>query len=38
MYNKKPSQMKLRLHDMGLSTAFIPEFKKESKSKDNDKD
>ena len=29
MYNRKPSQMKLRLHDMGLSTAFIPEFKKE---------
>ena len=28
MYNKKPSQMKLRLHDMGLSTEFIPEFKK----------
>ena len=29
MYNKKPSQMKLRLHDMGLSTAFIPDFKKD---------
>lgn len=28
MYNKKPSQMKLRLHDMELSTGFIPEFKK----------
>ena len=28
MYNKKPSQMKVRLHDMGLSTDFIPEFKK----------
>jgi len=28
MYNKKPSQMKLRLHDMELSTAFIPDFKK----------
>lgn len=28
MYNKKPSQMKLRLHDMDLSTAFIPEFNK----------
>lgn len=28
MYNKKPSQMKLRLHDMGLSIDFIPEFKK----------
>lgn len=27
MYNKKPSQMKQRLHDMGLSTDFIPEFK-----------
>ena len=26
MYNKKPSQMKLRLHDMDLSTAFIPDF------------
>lgn len=29
MYNKKPSRMKLRLHDMGLSTAFIPAFKKD---------
>ena len=29
MFNKKPSQMKLRLHDMGLSTAFIPAFKNE---------
>ena len=29
MYNKKPSAMKLRLHDMNLSTAFIPEFVKE---------
>lgn len=28
MYNKKASRMKLRLHDMGLSTAFIPTFKK----------
>lgn len=28
MYNKSPSQMKLRLHDMGLSTDFIPDFKK----------
>ena len=28
MYNKKPSQMKLRLHDMELSTSFIPDFKK----------
>ncbi len=28
MFNKKTSQMKLRLHDMGISTAFIPEFKK----------
>lgn len=27
MYNKKPSQMKLRLHDMGVSTDFIPQFK-----------
>lgn len=26
MYNKKPSQMKLRLHTMGLSTDFIPKF------------
>ena len=26
MFNKKPSQMKLRLHDMDLSTAFIPDF------------
>ena len=29
MFNKKPSRMKLRLHDMGLSTAFIPVFKKD---------
>lgn len=28
MYNRKPSQMKVRLHEMGLSTDFIPEFKK----------
>lgn len=28
MYNKKPSQMKVRLHNMGVSDAFIPEFKK----------
>jgi len=28
MYNKKPSQMKLRLHDMGLSSDFIPMFDK----------
>ena len=28
MYNKKPSQMKLRLHDLGLSTEFIPAFAK----------
>lgn len=27
MYNKKPGQMKARLHEMGLSTDFIPEFK-----------
>ena len=26
MYNRKPSQMKLRLHDMNLSTDFIPDF------------
>ena len=26
MYNKKPSQMKQRLHAMGLSTDFIPKF------------
>lgn len=26
MYNKKPSQMKLRLHIMELSTDFIPKF------------
>lgn len=26
MYNKKPSQMKLRLHVMALSTDFIPKF------------
>ena len=30
MYNRKPSQMKVRLHDMGVSDAFIPEFKKKS--------
>ena len=30
MYNKKPSQMKVRLHDMGVSDAFIPVFKKKS--------
>lgn len=29
MYNKKPSQMKLRLHDMDLPTDFIPSFAKE---------
>lgn len=28
MYNKKTSQMKVRLHDMGVSDAFIPQFKK----------
>ncbi|MGI5976528.1 MAG: hypothetical protein ACOX68_02370 [Candidatus Limivicinus sp.] len=28
MYNRKPSQMKLRLHDMEVPTDFIPEFKK----------
>ena len=28
MFNKKPSQMKLRLHDMELPIDFIPEFKK----------
>lgn len=28
MYNKKPSQMKLRLHDMELPIDFIPDFKK----------
>ena len=28
MYNRKPSQMKLRLHDMGLSSDFIPIFDK----------
>ena len=27
MYNKKPSQMKKRLHEMNVSTGFIPEFK-----------
>ena len=27
MYNKKPSQMKKRLHEMRISTDFIPEFK-----------
>ena len=30
--------MKLRLHDMGLSTAFIPEFKKDDNSKKKGKD
>lgn len=28
MYNKKPSQMKIRLHDIGVSSDFIPEFDK----------
>ena len=28
MYNKKPSQMKVRLHEMAVSSAWIPEFKK----------
>lgn len=27
MYNMKPSQMKVRLHAMGISTDWIPEFK-----------
>lgn len=27
MYNLKPSQMKVRLHDMDLSTMWIPDFK-----------
>ena len=27
MYNLKPSQMKVRLHAMGVSTDWIPEFK-----------
>lgn len=27
MYNMKPSQMKVRLHEMGISTSWIPEFK-----------
>ena len=26
MYNKKPSQMKVRLHAMGVRTDFIPDF------------
>ena len=29
MYNLKPSVMKLRLHDLGLDTSWIPEFIKE---------
>ena len=28
MYNKKPSQMKVRLHTMGVSSDFIPKFEK----------
>lgn len=28
MYNMKPSQMKVRLHAMGVSSDWIPEFKK----------
>lgn len=28
MYNKKPSQMKVRLHEMGLASDFIPKFEK----------
>ena len=30
MFNKKTGQMKVRLHDMGVSDAFIPEFKKKA--------
>ena len=33
MYNLKPSAMKLRLKDLGLSTSWIPEFIKESAKK-----
>ena len=29
MYNRKTSQMKLRLHDMDVSTEFIPVFEKD---------
>ena len=32
MYNRKISRMKLRLHDMNVSTDFIPNFKEESDS------
>lgn len=31
MYNKKPSQMKLRLHTMGLDASFIPKFEDPNK-------
>lgn len=31
MYNKKIPAMKLRCHDMGVSTEWIPEFKKDEK-------
>lgn len=31
MYNKKPSQMKMRLHVMGLSIAFVPKFEDSGK-------
>ena len=30
MFNKKTGQMKVRLHDMGVSDACIPEFKKKA--------
>ena len=30
MFKKKTGQMKVRLHDMGVSDAFIPEFKKKA--------
>jgi len=33
MYNKKPSQMKLRLHVMGLDSSFIPKFEDPKKKK-----
>ena len=33
MYNKKPSKMKLRLHTMGVSIDWIPNFKEDKKKK-----
>lgn len=34
MFNKKPSQMKIRLHAMELRTDFIPNFREQNADKD----